>query len=160
MSIFRFSYQVAVGGLNLRPDYQADVLPPDHPAPVYYTVVHPASLPGVYLSVSHLSVCVSTTETHLVSPTTLRDTILYFGSLCPRTQSMRLRVSESILCYLVGLLIANVYKSIRVGGIPADWVFLAFSPLWPYVIRPDLATCNFQSILFFSKVYCSVLHKI
>ena len=36
MSIFRFSYQVAVGGgrLNPRPpDYQADVLPPDHPAP-------------------------------------------------------------------------------------------------------------------------------
>ena len=34
MSIFCFSYQVAVVGFEPRPsDYQADVLPLDHPAP-------------------------------------------------------------------------------------------------------------------------------
>ena len=34
---FRFSYQVAVVGFEAPPsDYQADVLPPDHPAPYFW----------------------------------------------------------------------------------------------------------------------------
>ena len=44
------------------------------------------------------------------------------------------------------------HATLRGKGANTAWLDkLAFSPLWPYVIRPALATCNFQSIVFCTK---------